>query len=269
MPETDLSRFAVVLCRAEEGGNVGSSCRAMKTMGLSSLVLASCPEYDEDRVRTMAVHAGDLYEAAERRPDLASALADFGLSAGFTRRRGERRKGFSLSVEEFARRALSRPAPGRIALVFGNERDGLSDAELSLCSLAVHIPSAAAFPSINLAQAVQIACYELRRQAIEGREGSALPASRSEVDEVVARLERLFKSLGFFKLTEGKKALDFLRDASERAGLCPAELGYLEILFQKTAALAARSRPEGDSGGSSVAGEMPERGIPEGPAANS
>jgi tRNA/rRNA methyltransferase len=90
-----LSRFAVVLCRAEESGNVGSACRAMKTMGVSRLVLAGCPDYDEDRVRMMAVHAFDVYERAERFPDLASALAGFSLSSGFTRRRGEKRKAFS------------------------------------------------------------------------------------------------------------------------------------------------------------------------------
>ena len=67
--------FAVLLCRAEEGGNVGSACRAMKTMGLSRLVLVGCPEYPVDRVRTMAVHAFDVFESAELFPDLASALA--------------------------------------------------------------------------------------------------------------------------------------------------------------------------------------------------
>ena len=64
----DLSGFAVVLCGAEEGGNVGSACRAMKTMGLSRLVLAGCPEFQADRVRMMAVHAFDVFESAESSP---------------------------------------------------------------------------------------------------------------------------------------------------------------------------------------------------------
>ena len=143
------SRFAVILCRAEEGGNVGSACRAMKTMGVSRLVLAGCPDYDEGRVRMMAVHAFDVYESAERFPDLASALAGFSLSGGFTRRRGEKRKAFSHSVEGFAAFALGRQG-GDAALVFGNERTGLTELELGLCSLAVHIPSSEEFPSLNL-----------------------------------------------------------------------------------------------------------------------
>jgi len=239
VPEPDLSRFVVVLCRAEEAGNVGAACRAMKTMGLERLALADCPEHDEDRVRTMAVHAADVWERAERFPDLASALAPRSLSAGFTRRRGERRKNSSLSVADFAARALARP-PGDVALVFGNERTGLEGRELALCGLAVHIPSASAFPSLNLAQAVQVAAWELRRQALGERDGSAASASRAEIDKAVSRIAERLGSLGFFRLDQGKRLAEFLRDASERAAFTPAELRYFETLFQKAASLAAR-----------------------------
>ena len=80
MSEPDLSRYYVVLCRAEEAGNVGSACRAMKTMGLTRLVLAGCPDFDDARVRMLAVHAADVYEGALRVSDLASALAPSALS---------------------------------------------------------------------------------------------------------------------------------------------------------------------------------------------
>lgn len=235
-----LSGFTVVLCRAEEGGNVGSACRAMKTMGLSRLVLAGCPEYDEDRVRTMAVHAFDLYEAAERAPDLPAALDGSSLSCGFTRRRGERRKAFSLSVEDFAALALARPVAGEdtaIALVFGNERTGLTERELGHCSLAAHIPTAEAFPSLNLAQAVQIACYELRRQALGARAGSAIPVSRAAVDESVARIASRLREIGFFKVMRDRELSAFLRDTAERAAFSPTELRYFESIFRKAAGM--------------------------------
>jgi len=246
--EPDLSSFAVVLCRAQEGGNVGSACRAMKTMGFGRLVLAGCPDFDEERVRAMAVHAFDLYERAPRFPDLAAALASFGLSAGFTRRRGERRKTFSMSVADFAAFAGRRPAgeasAGGVALVFGNERTGLTDEELGLCSIAVHIPTSEAFPSLNLAQAVQIACYELRKGAVGERDGSASPAPRSAVDEAVSRMAAELRSLGFFKVASGRRLEDFLRDTAERAAYTPGELEYLEAIFRKAAGLARR----GDAG---------------------
>lgn len=244
MAESDLSAFEVILCRAEEPGNVGAVCRAMKTMGLERLGLAACPAYDEGRLRTMAVHAFDVYESARRFPDLASSLASSSLSAGFTRRRGERRKSFSLSVEDFARRALERAAgapSSSIALVFGNERTGLTDEELGLCSLAVHIPTGDRFPSLNLSQAVQIACYELRRQAIGGRTGSAAPVDRSRAEEAVGRIAAELRTLGFFKQTEGRELAAFLRDSVERAGYTPAELRYFESLFWKMAGLARRA----------------------------
>jgi TrmH family RNA methyltransferase len=243
MKEPDLSGFIVVLCRAQEAGNVGSTCRAMKTMGLGRLVLAGCPEYEEDRVRAMAVHAFDLYERALRFPDLASALSGSSLCAGFTRRRGERRKSFSISAADFAARVFSRPSHDEVALVFGNERTGLTDPELNLCSLAVHIPASEAFPSLNLSQAVQIACYELRKNALGGRDGSASPAGRAIVDASVARMSAELRSLGFFKVAGGRRIEDFLRDTAERAAYTPGELDYLEAIFRKAAGLARRNDP--------------------------
>jgi TrmH family RNA methyltransferase len=247
VPEPDLSRFYVVLCRAEEPGNVGSACRAMKTMGLSRLVLAACPDFDEGRVMTLAVHAVDLYQSARRVASLEEALAPSSLSAGFTRRRGERRKSFSVDAEGFARDAWRRPG-GEVALVFGNERTGLSAEELDACSLAVHIPTSESFPSLNLAQAVQIACYELRRAALEGRTGSYEPVRRAEVDAAVSRIASRLGSLGFFRLNQGTELKEFLRDTVERAALSPSELRYLEAFVHKTAALARRGGPKPRAG---------------------
>jgi tRNA/rRNA methyltransferase len=229
-------RYAVVLCRAEEGGNVGSACRAMKTMGLSRLVLAACPDYDVDRIRMMAVHAFDVYEAAVRFPSLESALAGATLSAGFTRRRGERRKAFSLSVRDFAAQASERP-PGEVALVFGNERTGLTESELALCSLAVHIPTSDAFPSLNLAQAVQIACYELRRQALGEKDGSARPAAREAAAATIEKVAGYLREIGFFKITRDRDLSAFLRDTVERAAYTPSELAYFESIFRKAAGM--------------------------------
>jgi TrmH family RNA methyltransferase len=239
MGEPDLSRFIVVLCRAEEAGNVGSACRAMKTMGLTRLVLADCPAFNEERVRVMAVHAADVYESARRTPTLAEALAPTSLSAGFTRRRGERRKSFSVDAETFAREAWA-GGRGDVALVFGNERSGLDDEELDTCSLAVHIPSSELFPSLNLAQAVQIGAYEVRRAALGGRTGTYEPATRAAIDEAVEHVAIRLGALGFFRLNQGKKLKELLRDTAERASLSPSELRYFDALFNKMVALSEK-----------------------------
>jgi TrmH family RNA methyltransferase len=241
MEEPDLSGFTVILCGAEEGGNVGSACRAMKTMGLSRLVLAGCPDYGEDRVRTMAVHAFDVYESAVRFPDLAAALAGTSLSAGFTRRRGERRKAFSQTAALFAEFAAARPrgaaGAGDVALVFGNERTGLTAGELGLCSLAVHIPTSDAFSSLNLSQAVQIACYELRKAALGERDGRPEPVARSDAEASVARIAEHLRDIGFFKVMRDRDLSAFLRDTVERAAYTPKELRYFESVFRKAAGM--------------------------------
>ena len=242
MPEPDLSRFVIVLCRAEEAGNVGSVCRAMRTMGLDRLVLAAPGAYQEERVAMMAVHAFDIYERARRFSDLAGALAGSSLSAGFTRRRGDRRKSFSMAVDAFADLAWQRRVEGDIALVFGNEQGGLVGEELDLCSIAVHIPTAGtgSAASLNLSQAVQIACWELRRQAPDFQSGSFVASTRGDIDIAVSRAALRLGDLGFFRQNQGEELRDFLRDISERAALSPTELRYFEAFIHKMASLAAK-----------------------------
>jgi tRNA/rRNA methyltransferase/tRNA (cytidine32/uridine32-2'-O)-methyltransferase len=140
----------------------------MKNMGLFRLRIAEAAssagpgrfsDQEKALIRARAVHAADIWERAEFFDSLAPALADLSLTVGVTRRRGRRRKQASLTPGELA--AWLREKPGSAALVFGNERTGLEDAELDLCNIASHIPASRAFPSLNLSHAVQIYAYEL------------------------------------------------------------------------------------------------------------
>ena len=171
--EATTDVLTVVLCRVEGAMNVGAACRAIKTMGFCRLALAGCPPHDEIEVRTHALHAFDVYEAATRYETLSAALEPHALVAGFTRRTGQRRK-HNVPVDVFARTIAERDG-GSVALVFGNERDGLSDAELDLCDHAVSIATSPLFPSLNLSHAVQIACWEVRKAlaAAHGHEAGA------------------------------------------------------------------------------------------------
>lgn len=246
--------ISIVLCRVRESGNVGSICRAMKTMGLARLRLAACPDYSEETVRMMAVHAFDLFEKAERFDTLSAALYDFPLCAGFTRRTGEKRKSASRNLREFAQDMAQRSS-FPIAMVFGNEKDGLSDEELNLCSLAVHIPSSDSFPSLNVAQAVQVACYEFFATAIERGSSasaeagspspspSAAPAPRSAVEREISAIAEAFAQTGFFKKSDDTHMRRFLRDLCERAGASPDEIHYLRKLFLKSIALSSGPSP--------------------------
>lgn len=241
------TNISVVLCRVRESGNVGSICRAMKTMGFQNLILADCPEYQEEKVRMMAVHAYDLFEKAKRISTLEEALGEFSLSAGFSRRRGERRKNASVSLRDFAENAAARSATP-LAIVFGNESDGLSDKELALCSLSVHIPSSEACPSLNVAQAVQVACYELSSMAMRRPSGARKTsdgafAPRLAIEAEISTIADALAKAGFFRKSDDTYMKRFLRDLCERAGASPSEIAYMRKLFLKLAALASGSSP--------------------------
>ena len=80
---SNLDRIEIILCDTQDGANIGSVCRAMKTMGLTRLTLVTDRIYDDERVRTLALHAYDLYENRREFTDLREALKDSVLSVAF------------------------------------------------------------------------------------------------------------------------------------------------------------------------------------------
>ena len=162
----NLSNIIIVLCRPEESRNVGAVCRAMANNGLKTLrIVGKKSDFDEERVRILAIHAADIWERAEFFDSITEATKDCTLCAGTTRRRGKKR-GKLLLPEEFA--ALASEATGsaslpggKVAAVFGNERTGLTEEEIDECTMGVTIPSDDGFPSLNLSHAVQIISYFL------------------------------------------------------------------------------------------------------------
>ena len=87
-----LKNIKIVLVDTQDGANIGSCCRAMKTMGITRLVITGNRVYDDDRVRTLALHAQDLWDQAERCKTLDEALKDSIFTVGATRRHGKFRK---------------------------------------------------------------------------------------------------------------------------------------------------------------------------------
>ena len=261
-----LPDIIIILSRVSEPGNVGAVCRAMKNMGLSRLRLAA-PELgpdshsrtplDEARIRARAVHAGDIWEQAEVFDTLAAAAADCSLLVGTTRRRGRRRKNITMDPRTLAAWLRDRlpVEPGRptgpIALVFGNERAGLEDAELDLCGVASHIPVSGDFPSLNLSHAVQIYAYELflafggaAAAASAGPDpvkGEWVPLNRTQVDGLTASITSTLADLGFYKHPGREEQTRFLRDLISRAGLTEREGKYLRDIFAKAARLGSRA----------------------------
>ncbi len=173
MPITRAATF--VLVRPHYPENVGAAARAMKTMGITDLVLVkpgrlAVPEHE--MAHKMAVKSWDVLLAARRFSTLADAVSGAGLVFATTSRRGV--SGI-VSPREAARMAAERADLGeRVAFVFGNEKTGLSEEDHALCAERIRIPMAADQPSINLAQAVQIVAYELFVAGLSAREAARL-----------------------------------------------------------------------------------------------
>ncbi|MDR2495238.1 MAG: TrmJ/YjtD family RNA methyltransferase [Spirochaetaceae bacterium] len=240
-----LQDITIVLSHPQEEGNIGAVCRAMKNMGLSRLCIVSAECFDGDAVRARAVHAGDLWDRAGRFDSLAGAVGGYPLVIGTTRRRGRTRKPVNVHPERLAQYLGARA--GQAALVFGNERAGLGNADLNLCNFASSIPSSRTFPSLNLSHAVQIYAYHLFR--VLGGAGSVqgewTPLDQNALEALVKSVTCSLESLGFYKHRGRTEQERFLRDIFSRAGLSPAEGAYLRGLFAKAAGLGRRARETG------------------------
>lgn len=232
-----LDRFRIVLVEPQDSGNVGSVCRAMKTMGFSKLRIVGRQrdDFDENRVRTLSLHARDLFEEAEFFDNLAVALEDVSLAAGITRRTGKFRKYVSIPPEQLAGH-LASSGEGTVALVFGRESDGLTDQELDCCNLAVRIPSSELFPSLNLSHAVQVITYTLFR-AYQAPSAAYEAATQHEILDVERTITQSFESIGFFKQDEKEEVGRFFRDIFSRALLSGKEAARLKKMFRKMAGI--------------------------------
>jgi tRNA/rRNA methyltransferase len=225
-----------VLVRPRDPRNVGAACRAMKTMGFTSLAVVLGPLIDPEQAGVLAHHARDVLEGAFFCTDLEQAIGDASLVAGTTRRRGKNRKYFALFPEQFAERAAS-AGTATVAVLFGNEETGLTDAELARCHLAVTIPSAPVFPSLNLSHSVQVIAYELARAFDRPHRTPHAPIAGREIDDLASLIVRSLAAIGFRNLRGLESLSVFFRDIVARAGLSPGEARRLGVVFRKIAGL--------------------------------
>ncbi|MBN1524586.1 MAG: TrmJ/YjtD family RNA methyltransferase [Spirochaetales bacterium] len=229
---TLLTRFRIVLVHPKNPRNIGSVCRAMKTMGITNLAIVTSEPFDETDAAVSAVHAEELLSTALRVNTLEKALTDTVYSAGITRRRGKFRKYYSLLPEEFAKKAFTFKN-GIIALVFGTEEGGLTDEELACCHTAVHIPSSPLFPSLNLLHAVQVLCYTLFRHAYQKHIHEYTPVMQKDLDVMIQHIIDYLAPLDFYKNHEPERLSRLLNDVFGRSQLSKGESSRILSLFRK------------------------------------
>jgi len=234
-PAGALAHIRIVLCDTLEPANIGAAARAMKTMGLSRLLLVRPQQFPHGSADRLAVSASDVLDRAQVCTTLAEAVAGchavFGVSA-----RQRRIPVRVLDPREMAPVALSLAAVAEIAIVFGGEEAGLSNDDLLPCDTLVQIPSDPACRSLNLAAAVQLVCYELRMVHLATMTPARVPrqsAPTEAFEELLAALDATLDDAGYYANKNRELALEKLRRILQRADLGHADIRMLRGVLRQ------------------------------------
>lgn len=226
-----LERIRIVLSHPSHPGNIGATARAMKNMGLTQLVLVNPRRFPDPQASAMAAGADDVLASALIVSELSTALNGTSFATAITARRRELAVA-PLWAREAAAELVGEAAIGDVALVFGNETAGLSNDEVALCRRWASIPANPAFSSLNLSQAVQLMCYELRMAALDPGAPPPIadagrPATHEEVEGLLAHLERTVVDIDYLDPAHPKRFPLRMRRLMARARLEHEEISLL------------------------------------------
>lgn len=229
--------FRIVLCQTSHPGNIGGAARAMKTMGLSRLYLVSPDSFPDAHATVMATGAADLLQNATVCDTLEQALEGCALVIGLSARKRQLSHEL-LPARQAAERAVAVASSQQVALVFGTEMSGLSNAELDLCQLLAMIPANPEFSSLNLAAAVQVMCYEIRMASLSQGTVQAAKAGQlatsDELEKFYRHLEEVLIRIGYYNPDQPKKLMQRVRRIYARANLEKEEVNILRGVLKLT-----------------------------------
>lgn len=233
-----LARMRTVLVRPTLPANIGAAARALMTMGLTRLVLVAPSQFPNAEAAALASGAGEVLDRAAVTATLDEALAGTQLSIGFSAR-SRHFAGRVATLERAAHEAADAATRGDVALVFGTEMSGLGNDELARCTIAAGIPANPAYPSLNLAAAVQVVAWEVRRAALAGRDDAApsrarfAAATHDEIEALYAHAQRTLATLEFFDPLRPRRLFQRLRRLFGRAGLEREEVNILRGILAR------------------------------------
>ncbi len=229
-----LKNIRIILVHPTHPGNIGATARAMKTMCLDKLYLVSCVDYLGPQARARAAGADDVLTNAVACSSLEQALAECQLVVG-TSARTRAIPWPALEPRAAAEHLVTAAHHGPVALVFGREKMGLTNAELDLCQHVVTIPANPEYASLNLACAVQVMDYEILRASggnvesgtVEWHEGDVPYASSDDIDRLYRHLETVLVQIGFLDPANPRKLMRRLYRLFNRAHLDQNEVNIL------------------------------------------
>ena len=216
-----LDQVVIVLNEPQDPVNIAATVRAMKNMGIGSLRLVKPVQYDPWRIEGVAHGTRDLVDRIVHYDSLEAALADCVQVAAFAGKRRAVRWAVA-TPREMAARLVQTAARGKVALLFGQEDHGLPNEALDLAQLLIHIPTTE-HSSLNLAQAVMLALYELHVAAGDATrvlappKTEAPPAEHAEWEQTYADLARALAEIRFFRTRNQDNVMRSVRSLLARA----------------------------------------------------
>jgi len=245
-----LNRIRIVLVQPSHGGNIGGCARAMKNMGLTRLVLVAPEDFPGEEASARAAGADDVLSQAQVCVTLDEAIADCHLVIGASAR--ERRIAWPmLAPDEAARRVAEAANIQEVAVLFGRERTGLTNDELDRCQALVNIPANPEFSSLNLACAVQVITYEIRRAietgAVEvpGNTADLLGeplASSAEVQRFYQHLDQVMVESGFLDPNNPRLLTRRIRRLFNRVEMTSNEVNILRGILSAVTQPVTRTK---------------------------
>jgi len=228
-----MENIRIVLVETSHGGNIGAVARAMKNMCLNELALVAPRQFPTEECMARASGADDILQEASVHQNLDEALVDCSLVIGAS----ARLRSVSwpqLDPRECAELVLQRTVSGQVALVFGRERTGLSNAELERCNYLVNIPANPDYSSLNLGMAVQVVSYELMMASQHG--SRTAPDTRElagagDMQGLFNHLEQALEDIGFLDPRKSDKLMRRLKRLFYRAEPDMDEIKILRGIF--------------------------------------
>jgi len=231
-PPPNLANVTVILVEPSAPGNIGASARAMKTMGLSELVVLNGPSFKDDpEARKMAHGAWDLLERAREVSTWEEATDGLHWLIGTTHRKRRAQFPQTMPARDAAQKIAGLSQHHRVGLVFGREESGLTDAELRRCQQLSTVPSGAEHPALNLSQAVMLYSYEIFLASLGVVPlPPRTPATIHELESLLKHLGETLAKVGF-RPHQGNPD-SFLRSLRRVLGRAPLEKRDVNVLHR-------------------------------------
>ncbi|MBS9434517.1 tRNA (cytosine(32)/uridine(32)-2'-O)-methyltransferase TrmJ [Photorhabdus luminescens] len=227
-----LENIRIILVETSHTGNMGSTARAMKTMGLTNLYLVNPLVQPDSHAIALSAGASDVIGNATMVDSLDKALAGCGLVIG-TSARSRTLSWPMVEPRECGERSVQEAEHASVAIVFGRERVGLTNEELQKCHYHLNIPTNPDYGSLNLAMAVQLVSYEIRMAYLARQDKNEQKTDEVEypladdMERFYHHLERVLNDSGFIRKAHPGQIMNRLRRLFTRARPEMQELNIL------------------------------------------